>query len=390
MLGAVSTSAFPGRIIGGYFYRKLNLKRCRLRLSNNMNTENGLHEKNYYSHSKPVTTTSTSSCLWRHRLLIKHTQFQGFSTYSTSTINTSSSTNVKENKGKENKNLVFLSSVAFHPSPGKPNPLGEDATFIAEDRQALGVADGVGAWKQVNIDSGKYSRELMRNAKSYFEAQDKCRDPKMAMQLAYQLTKNKGTCTCCIVAIEGETLKTANFGDAGFLVLRPCLKHTDECFSIEKIPTLGSEDVEWTLLYKSFEMQHYFNCPVQMGTGSEDTPQSVADTLILPVRPGDILITATDGLFDNLYVNDIKTIIAKEPFLTSQDTDIRTCLEEWIHRVTEKIGAGAIATALSSVQRTPFSVQAKRAGLSYTGGKMDDITIITSFILESSYLVDDK
>jgi hypothetical protein len=48
-----------------------------------------------------------------------------------------------------------------------PDPIkkagGEDAHFILEgnDRYAVGVADGVGGWSEVGVDSGVYSRALM-------------------------------------------------------------------------------------------------------------------------------------------------------------------------------------------------------------------------------------
>lgn len=54
---------------------------------------------------------------------------------------------------------LFSASVV-RASPGKLNPRGEDACFLSEDKLSFGVADGVGAWKQLNIDSGMYSREV--------------------------------------------------------------------------------------------------------------------------------------------------------------------------------------------------------------------------------------
>ncbi len=48
-----------------------------------------------------------------------------------------------------------------------PDPIkkagGEDAHFILEknNRYAVGVADGVGGWSEVGVDSGIYSRSLM-------------------------------------------------------------------------------------------------------------------------------------------------------------------------------------------------------------------------------------
>jgi protein phosphatase PTC7 len=38
---------------------------------------------------------------------------------------------------------------------------GEDAYFLSEDGQVVGVADGVGGWALSGIDSGLYSKSLM-------------------------------------------------------------------------------------------------------------------------------------------------------------------------------------------------------------------------------------
>ncbi|KAH0682464.1 hypothetical protein KY290_021032 [Solanum tuberosum] len=43
-------------------------------------------------------------------------------------------------------------------------PLGEDAHFICIEEEIIGVADGVGGWVKKGIDSGEYSRQLVRNA----------------------------------------------------------------------------------------------------------------------------------------------------------------------------------------------------------------------------------
>jgi serine/threonine protein phosphatase PrpC len=55
-------------------------------------------------------------------------------------------------------------------------------------------------------------------------------------------------------------------------------------------------------IYKTFEQQHSFNFPFQLGTGSRDSPlDAVTDELT--VQEGDILIMGTDGIWDNVFVN---------------------------------------------------------------------------------------
>ena len=56
--------------------------------------------------------------------------------------------------------LRLVSGCSLQAAPTKLNPLGEDAYFVSSDGRAIGVADGIGAWKQDNIDSGIYARNV--------------------------------------------------------------------------------------------------------------------------------------------------------------------------------------------------------------------------------------
>lgn len=62
--------------------------------------------------------------------------------------------------------LKLLSGSCCLPHPDKEAKGGEDAHFICEDEQVIGVADGVGGWADVGVDAGLYSRELMFNSVS--------------------------------------------------------------------------------------------------------------------------------------------------------------------------------------------------------------------------------
>ncbi|RXM96571.1 Vacuolar protein sorting-associated protein 29 [Acipenser ruthenus] len=96
----------------------------------------------------------------------------------------------------------------------------------------------------------------------------------------------KGSSTACIVVLDRRShqLHTANLGDSGFLVVR-----------------------EGEVVHRSDEQQHYFNTPFQLsiappeaeGAVLSDSPEA-ADSSSFDVQLGDIILTATDGLFDNM------------------------------------------------------------------------------------------
>lgn len=54
--------------------------------------------------------------------------------------------------------------AAMVPHPQKRDKGGEDAYFVSDDGQVLGVADGVGGWAQSGVDPGLYSKRLMAGA----------------------------------------------------------------------------------------------------------------------------------------------------------------------------------------------------------------------------------
>lgn len=76
-------------------------------------------------------------------------------------------------------------------------------------------------------------------------------------------------------------LRAANLGDTGFLILRPVLKEKESDTEASRtgeddrrtldVENIFREDVSWELSFKSFEMQYFFNCPVQVGTGTNHT-----------------------------------------------------------------------------------------------------------------------
>jgi hypothetical protein len=112
------------------------------------------------------------------------------------------------------------------------NVYGDDALFITKHRLGdfLGVADGVGGWREHGIDPSLFSRSLMEACKSLIDNKLIDLNPltlKELLSKGYkQLLEDKqciiGSSTACIVALHHEKriLHTANLGDSGFVVIR--------------------------------------------------------------------------------------------------------------------------------------------------------------------------
>lgn len=239
---------------------------------------------------------------------------------------------------------VGVSSI---PHPAKVAKGGEDAHFLSDDMKIIGVADGVGGWADIGVDPALYSRSLMEGAKLTVESPLSSRDPVDIMSEAYQYsTYVQGSSTCCILTLDGIHITAANLGDSGFMVIR------------------GLE-----IIFRTKEQQHSFNFPYQIGTGSADKPQH-SQRLNVEVQPGDLVIVGTDGLWDNLFDDDIIAVVANAP------SDPAT--------IAQHIARQAHLVANDKDIISPFSKSARSNGYPLaTGGKLDDITVLVGRVVLS-------
>jgi len=86
-----------------------------------------------------------------------------------------------------------------------------------------------------------------------------------------------GSSTCLLALLHDSTLSIAHLGDCCLLIVR------------------GGE-----IIFRTDEMQHAFNFPLQLGTHSRDEPMKDAQRYDVSVSKGDIVVLGSDGLMDNL------------------------------------------------------------------------------------------
>ncbi|KAF9931396.1 hypothetical protein FBU30_010325 [Linnemannia zychae] len=181
--------------------------------------------------------------------------------------------------------------------------VGEDSYFRRHD--ALGVADGVGGWSgTTGANPALYSRKLMHYAFVELEKYDNIEEdafydyfnvnPVQILQKSYEQStrdaKNEGligSSTACLAILRDDELRIANLGDCGVSIIR------------------GNE-----FIFRTEEQQHSFNYPYQLGTGSTDSPAD-AQMFTVKVESGDIVVMGTDGIFDNLFDEDILEEVIK-------------------------------------------------------------------------------
>ncbi|KAK3838405.1 MAG: phosphatase 2C-like domain-containing protein, partial [Linnemannia elongata] len=244
--------------------------------------------------------------------------------------------------------------------------VGEDSYFRRHD--ALGVADGVGGWsgttgKSYLSNPALYSRKLMHYAFVELEKYDNIEEdafydyfnvnPVQILQKSYEQSARDakkegliGSSTACLAILRDDELRIANLGDCGVSIIR-----------------------RNEFIFRTEEQQHSFNYPYQLGTGSTDSPTD-AQVFTVKVESGDIVVMGTDGIFDNLFDEDILEEVQKYERKIPEPNVISDALAKRAKNVAED----------TRHHGSPFQSRAMQEGLYYQGGKQDDMSVLVAII----------
>lgn len=223
-----------------------------------------------------------------------------------------------------------------------------------------------------------YSRKLMHHAYLELERYDNIEDPLFCqyeeanplaiLQHSYDQTQEEaqregllGSSTACLALLRHDELRVANLGDCGISVIR----HN-------------------SYVFRSEEQQHAFNFPYQLGTRSRDQPRH-ANAFNVKLEKGDIIVMASDGLFDNVFDMDILGLVNST---TGYSNNIPSSLLQ--QRRFTSIQPQAIADMLANHAKhisetrrsvdTPFQRRAMSEGIPFHGGKADDISVLVAVV----------
>ncbi|XP_055831650.1 probable protein phosphatase 2C 26 isoform X2 [Solanum dulcamara] len=173
------------------------------------------------------------------------------------------------------------------PHPNKVEKGGEDAFFVSSDNgEVIAVADGVSGWAEKNVDPALFSRELVANVSSLVENAEVNYDPRILIKGAHASTSSIGSATVMVSIFKNGILKIASVGDCGLRVIR-----------------------KGQMIFSTFPLEHYFDCPYQLS--SEAVTQTYLDAIVSTVdlQVGDTIIMGTDGLFDNIFDQEIVSVV---------------------------------------------------------------------------------
>ncbi|WWC67154.1 uncharacterized protein I206_101061 [Kwoniella pini CBS 10737] len=337
----------------------------------------------------------------------------------------------------------FPLPIVESPSHLKSIGVGEDAYFARTD--GLCIADGVGGWSRSasaskgSADAGRWSRLLTHfveeevadwwNGKEYYliskekgaskdeksqydsslkkknqsqgwareswenklnrnmsssaltsssekfnrESERRPIDPVEIMQRGFEKCLScinaegiHGSSTCLLALLHDSTLHIANLGDCCLLLIR-----------------------KGEVVFRTQEMQHAFNFPLQVGTHSRDEPMKDAQRYDVSIKKGDVVILGSDGLMDNLFDEEILEIVLQftSDSITSDQSPTTPSL--WNKEPSLPFSPQQVSEALCKKARsiselvtatTPFMCKAIEEGIDFVGGKKDDISVLVGVI----------
>lgn len=268
---------------------------------------------------------------------------------------------------------------------------------------AFGIADGVGGWTESGVDPGEFSHGLCKYMadKTYRPTEMDDLRPQKLLQHGYDMVQENakieaGGSTACIAAVQPNgTVEVANLGDSGYLLLRPS-----------------------QVAYKSNPQTHAFNTPYQL---SKLTPRMRAQNAIFgnsaaisempkdaditthALKHGDVMVFATDGVWDNLSPMDTLNIISplmekggywvgkEEGGVNSEALRPRNNEDTAVKKVDSlpadlayAVMRAAKLAGLDTRRDGPFAREVHRhyPGENWHGGKHDDIAVIVCVAIQ--------
>ncbi len=265
---------------------------------------------------------------------------------------------------------------------------GEDAYFTQSlkdgELSCFGVADGVYCWREKGIDAGIFSRALMKHsAEAYntkfmalsaidqnvhldYVERRRLSVPEDVLYAAATKVSTEnipGSSTICVACFDGanESLRVANIGDSGLLVIRP---------------RIGQNLQKTMTPFRTEEQEHSFGHPFQLGNNQGTNAWHDAHVYKSKIKLDDVLVMGSDGLFDNLSDTDIQNIILKELSAMPQ-----TKVTEKAQRIANSLVKSAFEHSVDKNIDTPYSRAASEAfDMIYKGGKKDDITVLCGIV----------
>ena len=289
------------------------------------------------------------------------------------------------------------------PHPGKIK--SADAVFF--NKRGAGVSDSVGEWEwRFKLDPSDIAEEIMIGCLNQIEQGVYDASVPMGevarniLKKSFDKSSSFGSATACIGVLdkEGSRIGVANLGDSVFLHFRKneqlpgftCIAKTREQqhsfntpFQLTRIPSID----QFEFLHKDPKLTYFIETLKSLGNSKpsfDDTPDK-ADVYESPLEEGDLLIFASDGLLDNLWLVEVTALVSQmvSPLQERQEDIPQTNPEI----IAQRIAAEAFKQSQETTgSRSPFAYNSKRYAhrMAHQGGKPDDISVVACWVVRNT------
>lgn len=294
---------------------------------------------------------------------------------------------------QKNKPLCFSARSCQKPHPGKMQGGHKDADATLASPMLLGVADGVSQLEDFGMDASALPVELLKVCEELamsqlvpsgnrIKPQDEYKGPVSLLKEAYEQTESLGSTTVLLAVLDNSSLihgklhpmvAVLTIGDCELLMLR----------------RLHGRRSELKAVFHT-EMQRidgHVQTPLQLARVDDRVDPEFDENLALEViergsavhcvsaYEGDIIVLGSDGVFDNLFLDEIQQI-CNDILPPSEDGAFvptqPTLLSQVARRIVEASHAKSKVGKQRELPNTPIG----------RGGKMDDTSVVVGEIVE--------
>lgn len=297
-----------------------------------------------------------------------------------------------EEQYQKNKPLCFTARAFQRTHPSKIRMGYKDADATLTSPMLLGVCDGVSQLEEYGMDPAVLPHELLHTCEELamtqlipdmpVSPQDVYRGPISLLKEAYEATESYGSTTVLLAALDNSTrihgklhpmIAVLSIGDCELLMLRR---------------TMGRQGLLQAVFHTEMQrIDHNVQTPLQLARVDaridEDFDESIALEVIekgsavhcVSAYEGDILVLGSDGVFDNLFLDEIVEI-CNEILPTGRGPNFEATAPNLLSQVAQRIVTSAHAKSsdggTGQFPDTPIG----------RGGKVDDTSVVVAEIVE--------
>lgn len=150
-----------------------------------------------------------------------------------------------------------------------------------------------------------------------------------------------------------------------------------------------------SIVYKTSEQWHWFDCPRQLGTNSPDTPIANAVMDKVAIEENDVVLAMSDGVIDNLWEHEVLENVADSIRKWESGEGGEASGERAAGAgggmlfVAEELVKAARNIAEDPYAESPYMERAVEEGLAMEGGKTNQFSGVSYLAKETLGKLDD-